>query len=161
MEEFKAKRIIVSHKQLLKSTPDKVFPLLCPVREYDWIETWKCNLIYSDSGFAEKDSIFTTGYSSDDKRTWVVDEYEVDEHIQFIVFTNTYVIRYKITLTRIDDYITEAVWEQTITALNAAGNNYVENFSVKEYQAMVGRLEKMINYYLETGEMFKVEDKQL
>jgi len=161
MEKYKTKRIIVSHKQLLKSTPDKVFPLLCPVREYDWIESWKCDLIYSDSGFAEKDCIFVTGSSSDEKRTWVVDEYKKDEHIQFIIFTNIYVMRYKITLTARDGITTEAVWEQTITALNAAGNNYIENFSEKEYKALIGRLEKMLNYYLETGKMFKADEKQL
>ena len=155
MEEFKAKRIFVSHKQLLKSTPEKVFPLLCPVKEYDWIETWKCELIYSNSGFAEKDCIFATGVPGNEKRTWVVDEYEKNEYIQFIVFTNMYVIRYKISLTGRDDGTTEAVWEQTITALNSEGNNYTQNFSISEFKAMIERLERMINYYLETGEMLK------
>lgn len=155
MEGFKAKRICVSYKQLLKSIPEKVFPLLCPVKEYDWIETWKCNLIYSDSGFAEKDCIFVTGSSANEERTWIVDEYEKNEHVQFIVFTNIYVIRYKISLTDKKDGTTEALWEQTITALNEDGNNYVENFSISEYQAMIERLERMINYYLETGQMLK------
>jgi len=155
MEEFKAKRIFVSHKQLLKSTPDKVFPLLCPTKEYDWIETWKCNLIYSDSGFAEKDCIFVTGSPGNEERTWVVDEYEKNQYIQFIIFTNIYVIRYKISLTDKKDGTTEAVWEQIITALNKDGNDYVGNFSINEYQALIERLEKMINYYLETGKMLK------
>ena len=43
----------------LSGSPEQVFPLLCPTREYDWIETWQCELIYSDSGFAEPGCIFT------------------------------------------------------------------------------------------------------
>ena len=87
-------------------------------------------------------------------RTWVVDEYEKNEHIQFIIFTNIYVIRYKISLTDKKDGTTEAMWEQTITALNTDGNNYVENFN-NEYQTLIERLERMLNYYLETGKMLK------
>lgn len=160
MEKFKAKRIHISHTQLLNAVPEKVFPLLCPTKEYDWIETWKCDLIYSDSGFAEQDCIFTTGQPGDDKRTWLVDEYEPNEHIQFIIFTNNYTIRYRITLFSNPGGSTQAKWEQTITALNANGNNYVHGFSVSGFAAMIERLEKMINYYLETGQMLKEQAGQ-
>jgi hypothetical protein len=27
--------------------PADVFPLLCPVREYEWIEPWSCDMIFS------------------------------------------------------------------------------------------------------------------
>jgi len=155
MEEFKAKRIFVSHTQSIKAAPEKVFQQLCPVKEYDWIETWKCDLIYSDSGFAEQDCIFVTGLPGYERRTWFVDEYEKNKYIQFIVFSNNYVIRYKITLTGKATGTTEAEWAQTITALNADGNKYVEEFSIGGFKAMIERLEKMMNYYLETGSMLK------
>ncbi len=35
-------RTIKSFKMQLTAAPDKVFPLLCPTREYDWIDSWKC-----------------------------------------------------------------------------------------------------------------------
>ena len=38
------------------ATPERVFPLLCPVLEYRWIPTWQCELLHSDSGVAEEDT---------------------------------------------------------------------------------------------------------
>jgi hypothetical protein len=75
-ETFKAKRHFVSRNLHLESTPEKIFPLLCPTKEYDWIETWKCDLIFSESGFAELDCVFNTHFEGDVKETWVVDKYE-------------------------------------------------------------------------------------
>jgi hypothetical protein len=43
------KRTLKKHTIVLEANPNAVFPLLCPVREYEWIESWKCDLIYSDS----------------------------------------------------------------------------------------------------------------
>ncbi len=32
---------------LLEGTPENVFPHLCPIKEYEWIEPWCCTLIYA------------------------------------------------------------------------------------------------------------------
>jgi hypothetical protein len=37
------------------AAPDRVFPLLCPVLEYRWIPTWRCEQLHSESGVAEED----------------------------------------------------------------------------------------------------------
>jgi len=152
---FTALRHEVSCPQHLNSTPEKVFPLLCPTREYDWIETWQGQVIYSESGFAELDCIFSTGLPGGKNEIWYVDRYEKNKLIQFVRFAGSRVIRYCITLTGNSDGTTNALWEQTITALNEEGNSYVENFSDHDYQNLIHSLEKMLNHYLETGEMLK------
>jgi hypothetical protein len=53
MSVFKADRIFRTNTIQVEAPPEKVFPLLCPVREYDWVEPWKCEMIYTDSGFVE------------------------------------------------------------------------------------------------------------
>ncbi len=58
-------RKIKAHTILLEAAPETVFPLLCPVREYDWIESWHCRMVYSKSGFAEQDCIFQTNSAND------------------------------------------------------------------------------------------------
>ena len=55
-------RTIKTHTMLLEGTPESVFPLLCPIREYAWIEPWRCTLIYSESGYAEQDCVFQTDF---------------------------------------------------------------------------------------------------
>ena len=37
--------------------PEVVFPLLCPVREYEWLEDWTCEMVFSESGVAEEDCV--------------------------------------------------------------------------------------------------------
>src|SRR5262245_40859063 len=46
--------------QSLVSPSAKVLPLLCPVREADWIEGWDPMDVWSESGVAEPDCVFTT-----------------------------------------------------------------------------------------------------
>ena len=38
----------------------RCFPLLCPVREAEWIDGWNPVLILTQSGFAEQDCVFVT-----------------------------------------------------------------------------------------------------
>jgi hypothetical protein len=65
------------------------------------------------------------------------------------------VIRYRITLIDNGNGITSAIWKQTITALTEAGNRYIESQSNEEFSKKIKGLEKLLNHYLETGEMLK------
>ena len=60
MNAFKGNRVVHEFTQTNPATPEKVFPLLCLVREDDWLPGWKYRLIYSDSGVAELGCVFTT-----------------------------------------------------------------------------------------------------
>ena len=44
---FTARRIIHTYRQTIDATPEKVFPLLCPVREAEWLDGWQYAMIYS------------------------------------------------------------------------------------------------------------------
>ena len=154
-KNFIPERHYVFCEQLLNSTPDKIFPLLCPKREYDWIETWKCDILFSNSGFAELDCVFNTEFPGDVKETWVVDKYDKDKCIQFIRFSDIRVMRYCISLFKNSNGTTSAKWELIVTSLNAEGNIYIEKFSDVEFANRVKALEKMLNHYLETGEMLR------
>jgi hypothetical protein len=51
---------------------DRVFPLLCPVREYEWIEGWSCQLVHTSSGLVEEGCVFVTHPSdAEGTITWV------------------------------------------------------------------------------------------
>ena len=152
---FIAKQYHLSASQLLVALPEKVFPLLCPTLEYEWIETWKCEILFSKSGFAEQDCVFTTFFPGDEKETWIIDRYEPNSLIQFVRFSESKIIRYSISLIDNGDGTTTAKWEQTITALTEAGIRYVENLSNVEFGKKIKGLENMLNHYLEIGEMLK------
>lgn len=60
MTDFEARRVTYEFTPTNDAPPDRVFPLLCPVREAEWVPDWKYQLIYSQSGFAEEGCVFTT-----------------------------------------------------------------------------------------------------
>jgi len=143
-------------KMTLAAAPEQVFPLLCPTREYDWIETWRCEMIYSDSGLAEPGCIFTTSFSADGPEdTWVVSRYEKPVVIEFVRVNPLRVIRYTITLRRADNGATEADWAQVITGIREEGQQFVRDLDDEGFHAHMAMVEKMLDHYLTTGERLR------
>ena len=63
---------------------EKVFPLLCPVKEYEWIPDWSCEMVYSQSGFAEKGAVFTTKSKPFGKMLWTCTVFEPPKRIEYL-----------------------------------------------------------------------------
>lgn len=156
MNDFKATRVRFSHTQHLPATADRIFPLLCPTREYEWIPMWECSLVYSESGYAEEGCVFTTNRAEDgDKDVWVISRHEPNKHIQFVRTNSLRTIKYDIRLNDNDDGTTLVSWEQQITGLNEDGNRFVSEMRESNFIDMVSMLEKLANHYLQTGTMMK------
>jgi hypothetical protein len=68
----------------LPVSAEKVFPLLCPVREYEWIPDWSCKMVYSQSGFAEKGAVFTTKSNPLGKMLWTCTVFEPPKRIEYL-----------------------------------------------------------------------------
>ncbi len=149
-------RLTRSFKMHLASAPEAVFPLLCPTREYDWIDTWKCRMVYSASGHAELDCIFNTDFPSDGPEdTWVVSRYEPSLLVEFVRVNPLRAIRYTICLREIAAGETEADWRQVVTGLNEAGDAFVRGLDEAGFSRRMAELEKMLNHYLATGRMLR------
>jgi hypothetical protein len=155
---FTAVRCVMSATQHLNAPPHKVFPLLCPIREYEWIESWECRRIYPDSGLAEDNCIFTTRFPSQGgEEVWVVSHYEKDREIQFVRVNDLRAIRFYITLTDNGDGTTTAVWKHIATGLNERGNQWVREYTAEAFQQVVQSREKMLNYFFATGTMLRAD----
>lgn len=140
----------------LGARPDDIFPLLCPVREYDWIQPWQCEMVYSDSGKAELDCIFKTNFPEDGPEdTWVVSRYEPPKYIEFVRINSIRSIRYSIEIIQQDGESSHAVWKQVITGLNTEGDNFVNNYRDEAYYEEMRILQNMLNHFLKTGETLK------
>ena len=144
-----------SFRQINNATPDKVFPLLCPVREKDWIEDWDYTMIHSKSGLVEKGCVFTTPHHGQSDTVWYVTRHDPIKYIvDFVRVTpNEEVVKIDIHLEDNGDGTTTAVITYEYTGLNEAKNQWIKTeFENSFKQTMLG-WEKAINYYLETGEM--------
>ena len=159
MTEFHAERVVKRYTMQLNAPPDAVFPLLCPVREYDWIEPWSCDMVFSVSGTAENNAVFTTDFESQGgAEVWVVCRYERDRAIEFIRVTpGVKVNRLDISLAAAGS-VTRSIWTHTYTGLSAAGNQWIRRLTDETFGLEKAAVEKMLNHYLATGAMLNMAD---
>ena len=143
-------RVAHTYTQRLSGTPADVFPLLCPVRECDWVNGWDPRLVITSSGAAERDCIFFTG-PQDNEAIWLVTEYEPPKRIEFIK-VNPRETAARITIhLRADGDATLAEITYAYTALTALGENVVTEFTPAYYQSFMQAWEDQLNHYLRTG----------
>lgn len=146
-----------SHDQHVKAPPEDIFPLLCPVREYDWIKSWQCELVYTESGLAEDGGIFQTSRGDDGGiDTWVISRYEPSQRISFVRVNSLRAMQYDIRLASDPDGSTRLTWEQTITALNDDGDDHVSNLREEDFVALIETIERLLEHYLATGQALAV-----
>ncbi len=137
------------------AAPGRVFPLLCPILEYQWLAHWRCELLHSASGVAEEDCVFRTTLPSGDPMTWVVSRYEPPTRIEFTcLVTDTYVFRLKIALTA-EAGATRLDWTRRWLSLGPAGDVWIAGWSEAEHEKGMDFLRHALTHYLATGEMFQ------
>lgn len=155
----KAVRRKLAEEMTVNTTPDKIFPQLCPVRELDWLDQWECEIVWTNSGYAEDDCIFRTWFpDTGGRETWVVSRYEPDETIEFVRINTSRVMRYRITL-HPEGGKTRLRWHQLHTSLDEVGRRLVENLDERAYTLQIKWLEKSLNHYFETGERLPVSER--
>jgi hypothetical protein len=157
MNIIKPKSVRRSYTQTINSSPDKVFPLLCPVREKEWVQGWDPELVITESGFAEKDSIFVTKHG-DEKSYWIITRYDpVNYEIEMhIINPDITVGKLEIKLHKDKDEKTKADVSYTYTSLSSEGNRFISNYTEEKYINFMRTWEEEINHYLLMGK--KISD---
>jgi hypothetical protein len=154
MAEMKMDRVTVSERMRLNYPVEEVWPQLCPTREYDWIETWKCDLVHSESGYNELGCVFRTDFPTEGgEEVWMTCRFDPMKRIEFVRTNDMRVIHFIIDL-EADGDGTKLTWTQHVAALNEAGNTYVAE-KPGIYVVQMKMVDKMLSHYLETGEMLR------
>ena len=137
-------------RMTMPARPERVFPLLCPVREFDWIPHWTCEMIHSESGVAEDGCVFQTDFPWDGRMTWVVSVYEPPERIEFTcVAPDLMVMRLKIRLEPDGADRTTIHWRREFLSLTEAGDRHLEETKTDAaHGEMMERLERLLREYL-------------
>ncbi len=145
-QAFRGKRAKTEFTCTVPGKPEVVFPLLCPVREYEWIEGWRGELIYSDSGVAEDNCIFKTDMHGD-PMIWSAIAYEPNRHVEYLAIANPhFVMRLSIELEAAGSEQTKMIWRHTFTGLSDAGNQHVAATKADHTKQVCEKLE----YFLKT-----------
>ncbi len=150
----KGERYNFKHEVILPSSSDKVFPLLCPVREYEWFNDWKCTMIYSESGVAENNGIFytTMGFPLFKKQIFYVINYVPNENITFLIFINKIAtLKFGATLEQMTNDSCRLTLDYTITGLSGFGNTFLKNKALKELGKNAHNIEVDLIYWLQNN----------
>lgn len=160
MPGLKGESVTVSQETRFDFPADRVWPQLCPTREYDWIETWECDLVHSASGYNEPGCVFRTDFPAEGgPEVWMTCRFDPPKRIEFVRTNAARVIHFIIALAPDGDG-TRVSWTQRVVALNEAGNAYVRE-KPGMFAAQMKTLERMLGHYLATGEMLRGEDAGL
>jgi hypothetical protein len=144
-----------THRFTVPAAPAQVFPLLCPVREYDWLPHWRCELLHSASGVAEEDCVFRTTLPRGDPMTWVVSRYEPPARIEFTCLdAGACVFRLMIALTA-EGAATRLGWTRRWLSTGPSGEAWLADWSEAEHEKSMDFLRRALTHYLTTGEMLR------
>jgi len=147
-----------TYRQRLVASPERVFPLLCPVRECDWARGWNPGLVVSACGFAEEDCVFTTPEGQAEAVWYVTRHDPAGFFVEMIKITPAVTAcRLRIALEPAPGGCTAEV-SYLHTSLGPAGDEFVKAFTAERYAGFMRHWERELNHYLETGEMLPDEE---
>ncbi|HEY5955964.1 MAG TPA: hypothetical protein VIV60_05400 [Polyangiaceae bacterium] len=140
----------------LDAAPADVFPLLCPLREHEWIPTWKAEILYSLSGHAELDCTFTTDSPAEGKRTWICTRYEPDSATSYRSYSDAgYIMCLDITLRPVDKAHTEVTWLRRFVATTTSGQDWMNSLDPAAAAKATQKLASLLDHFLSTGTMLR------
>ena len=146
------KRACHSYTQTIHAAPEEVFPLLCPVREHDWVPGWSTDWVLSESGIAERGCVFQTpGEDGLPAAVWVITEHDADAfHVAMVKTQPGYLVtRLEIDLAAAEGGETLATVNYKYTALGPRGEAFVDACTAEWYEGFMRGWEDAMNRYLE------------
>jgi hypothetical protein len=156
---FKAKRVTRQFVQKINAAPSVVHALICPVKEAEWLEGWDYELIFSQSGLAEYGCVFTS-QSAGEETIWLItkrDDVRCETEFARIIPGS----RAALVTVSIQDsghQTSRVTIRYTITALTAAGNQFIDNFTEENFTKDMRFWEATMNHYLKTGKALPQSD---
>jgi hypothetical protein len=165
MQPVDSGRVTRSYTQRIEARPEAVFPLLCPVREADWLEGWgdQTELVHSESGLAEPGCVFRTRVAGRPETVWTITRHDpVGKIVEFCRVTAGLVAtRLCIRVEPRGDAASSVRITYTFTPLGAAGRAFVEeNHSEATFHGDMVWWEDSMNHWLRSGEMLRAAARQ-
>lgn len=142
--------------QKLNASAARVFELLCPVREADWIEGWDPDVVHTTSGVVEPDCVFVTGAGAE-RAIWTVTQHDPTSGlVAFVkVIPDVTVTHIRIRVAAVDAASSTAHIDYQLTALGPAGEQVVREFTDEQYGAFMRQWQDRLNHYLATGQQLR------
>lgn len=152
----KPRRVSHTYTQHLVAPPDRVFPLLCPVREAEWLDGWDPLWVASNSGVAEPDGVFITQSAGLPEAIWYITRHEPDRGLVEMIKITPDVTACRLRIqVRAAPAGSEAVVTYGHTSLGPSGDALVASFTAAYYAQFMRDWESRMNYFLTHGAMLR------
>jgi len=157
MRVTKPNRVTRTFTQQLVASPSEVFPLLCPVREAEWLDGWDPHVVFSHSGVAEPDCVFLTE-ASDSKSIWYITRHEPSNGFVEMIKITPAVTACKLTIQLCTVASgSEAIITYAHTSLGPEGDTFIASFTEEHYKEFMRDWEARINHFLSHGSLLRAE----
>jgi len=151
---FKGSRRVLESTISIASDPDTIFPLLCPVREAEWLEGWEGRPIFAASGVAELDGVYSTAHGGEEDTLWVITRFEpARRELEFVSFIpEMQVVHLGIRVAPEGKDRSRLSVRYVRTGLSDRGNLAIEQLATTgEFAAMMSDWERSMNRFLQAG----------
>ena len=150
---FIARRATRTYCQTIHAIPERVFQLLCPVREAEWLDGWQHTMIFSESGLVEEGAVFSTPHDGEAETVWIVTKHDpTTREIEFVRFTpasRICVLRIAVRAKGENSSLVDISY--TYTGTTPAGNAFIDRLTDEAFMEAVSFWEQSMNYFLQTG----------
>ena len=146
-------RLVRTYRQTIEAPPDAVFPLLCPVREVEWLDGWAFTMIYSASGLAEDGAVFTTSNPGEADTVWMVTRHDhaarLVEFARFTPESRTCLLR--IAVSPCGDARSYVDVSYAYTSVAPHGDQFLDTWTEDAFLGAMVFWEQSMNHFLKTG----------
>lgn len=144
-----SRRIVRTFVQTIQTTPGRIFPLLCPAREKEWLPGWDARMIWSASGVAERGAVFETRNEAG-RTLWIVTEYDPPRRVAFARWQpEGIVVHIEISLGRHHDESSAVCISYTYTAADDAGATALAGITEESWLRTMSFWQESMNAWLE------------
>jgi hypothetical protein len=147
-------RIVRSYTQSIAAPPAVVFPLLCPVREREWLDGWDAEILSSDSGVAEEGCVFRTRPADGPETIWLIVRHDRDAGVVEFARVTAGLVATRLRLALMDrgDGSTAVEVVYTFVPLSGEGAAFVARAHSEEaFQDSMRWWERSMNHFVATG----------
>ncbi len=132
---FAARRISLHFAVEIAAPPAAIFPLLCPVREHEWLPGWQADVICSQSGLAEDNCVFAAENHLFGPAIYYMSRHEPEPGIvQFVIFYPGKAIQKLDLALAPTQRGTRFSMRRTYTGLSAEGNAAIDRITGPDFR---------------------------
>ena len=156
--------LIREYTQHIDAAPAAVFPLLCPVREGEWLDGWAegCEMVHSRSGVAEPGCVFRTHHPDRPVTTWVITAHDPEAAVvEFARVTPELdATTLRIVVSENASGASDVHVRYAVVPLSAdAAPQVVDRWAPARFEQDMRWWERSMNHYLSTGRLLRGGDE--